>query len=71
MGRQPDRLERVGGCSDTNSIALLKEFANDEEAIVGESCQVALDMIEFELHDNSFEVKAHTHPERMLVRGQG
>ena len=64
MGRQPHRLERVGGCPDTNSIALLKEFAGDKEAIVGESCQVALDMIEFELHANSFEVKAREHPEQ-------
>lgn len=50
--------ESVGRPSDTNSIALLKEFACDREPIVAESCQVALDMIEFELLDNSFEVSA-------------
>lgn len=55
---QSHSLERVGGCSDADSIALLKEFAGDKEPIVGESCQVALDMIEFELHGNSFEVRS-------------
>lgn len=43
--------------SDSESVALLKEFTMDPEPIVSQSCEVALSMLEFERSGKSFEVK--------------
>jgi deoxyhypusine monooxygenase len=43
-----EAAEALGSVADEASIALLKEFAQDPEAIVAQSCVVALDMLEHE-----------------------
>eukprot|EP00897_Mesotaenium_endlicherianum_P005439 jgi/Mesen1/4923/ME000246S04148 len=50
-----EAAEALGSIADTESIALLKEYQRDPEPIVAQSCDVALDMLHFELQDNAFQ----------------
>lgn len=50
-----EAAEALGSIADEQSIALLEEFVMDPEAIVSQSCEVALSMLEFERSGKSFE----------------
>lgn len=50
-----EAAEALGSIADGGSLALLKEFANDAEPIVSQSCEVALSMLEYERSGKSFE----------------
>ncbi|PKA59853.1 Deoxyhypusine hydroxylase-A [Apostasia shenzhenica] len=50
-----EAAEALGSIADAESVDLLKEFANDPEPIVSQSCEVALNMLEFERSGKSFE----------------
>lgn len=50
-----EAAEALGSIADGDSIALLKEFSNDPEPLVSQSCEVALSMLEFERSGKSFE----------------
>lgn len=46
----------MGAISTTSSIPVLKEFLSDHERTVRETCEIAIDKIEW---DNSEEGKKH------------
>ncbi|EPS63699.1 hypothetical protein M569_11085, partial [Genlisea aurea] len=50
-----EAAEALGSIADDNCISMLKEFTNDPEPIVAQSCEVALSMLEFERSGRSFE----------------
>ncbi|XP_010935762.1 deoxyhypusine hydroxylase-B [Elaeis guineensis] len=50
-----EAAEALGSIADSESVALLKEFAVDREPIVSQSCEVALSMLEYENSGKSFE----------------
>ncbi|KAG1361382.1 Deoxyhypusine hydroxylase [Cocos nucifera] len=50
-----EAAEALGSIADSESVALLKEFAMDHEPIVSQSCEVALSMLEYENSGKSFE----------------
>ncbi|KDP21331.1 hypothetical protein JCGZ_21802 [Jatropha curcas] len=50
-----EAAEALGSIADEQSIALLEEFSKDPEAIVSQSCEVALSMLEYERSGKSFE----------------
>ncbi|KAF8392238.1 hypothetical protein HHK36_022580 [Tetracentron sinense] len=50
-----EAAEALGSIADSQSVALLQEFAMDPEPIVSQSCEVALSMLEFERSGKSFE----------------
>ncbi|KAG0490724.1 hypothetical protein HPP92_007587 [Vanilla planifolia] len=50
-----EAAEALGSIADIECIELLREFANDPEPIVSQSCEVALSMLEFERAGKSFE----------------
>lgn len=52
-----EAAEALGSIADHVCIGLLKEYSADSEAIVADSCVVALDMLEHEL-SNSFQYAA-------------
>ncbi|XP_022898258.1 deoxyhypusine hydroxylase-B isoform X1 [Olea europaea var. sylvestris] len=50
-----EAAEALGSIADDECITLLEEFAKDPEPIVGQSCEVALSMLDFERSGKSFE----------------
>ncbi|KAI5444594.1 hypothetical protein KIW84_013017 [Lathyrus oleraceus] len=50
-----EAAEALGSIADDQSVALLEEFTADPEALVSQSCQVALSMLEAERSGKSFE----------------
>lgn len=50
-----EAAEALGSIADEECVLLLKEFAKDPEALVSQSCEVALSMLEFERSGKSFE----------------
>uniref|UniRef100_A0A1D1XJB7 Deoxyhypusine hydroxylase n=1 Tax=Anthurium amnicola TaxID=1678845 RepID=A0A1D1XJB7_9ARAE len=50
-----EAAEALGSIADSRSIELLKQFSVDPEPIVSQSCEVALNMLEFERAGKSFE----------------
>jgi len=46
----------MGAISDPTSVPILKEYVNDPERSVRETCEIAIDKIEW---DNSEEGKRH------------
>ncbi|XP_011028773.1 PREDICTED: deoxyhypusine hydroxylase [Populus euphratica] len=50
-----EAAEALGSIADEQSVALLEEFSKDHEPLVGQSCEVALSMLEFERSGKSFE----------------
>ena len=44
--------EALGGIATKECMDILKEYAMDDERVVKESCEVALDMCEYENSDN-------------------
>ncbi|CAK9159884.1 unnamed protein product [Ilex paraguariensis] len=51
-----EAAEALGSIADDQCIALLEEFAKDPVRLVSQSCEVALNMLEFERSGKSFEV---------------
>ncbi|KAK6940705.1 PBS lyase HEAT-like repeat [Dillenia turbinata] len=58
-----EAAEALGSIADDESVALLKEFAQDPEPLVSQSCEVALSMLEFEKSGKSFEFLFMQTPE--------
>ncbi|CAA7390754.1 unnamed protein product [Spirodela intermedia] len=50
-----EAAEALGSIADSKSVELLNHFALDPEPIVSQSCEVALNMLEFERAGKSFE----------------
>lgn len=50
-----EAAEALGSIADEECVLLLEEFAKDPEALVSQSCEVALSMLEFERSGKSFE----------------
>ncbi|KAI5674317.1 hypothetical protein M9H77_14681 [Catharanthus roseus] len=50
-----EAAEALGSIADEECVLLLKEFAKDPEALVSQSCEVALSMLEFERSGKSFD----------------
>lgn len=56
-----EAAEALGSIADAESVALLQRYVNDSEQLVSQSCEVALDMLDYELHGRGFE---YLHQER-------
>lgn len=50
-----EAAEALGSIADSESVALLRKFEGDVEPIVAQSCEVALNMLEFEQNGKTFE----------------
>lgn len=56
-----EAAEALGAIADPECVALLREHCSDPEAIVADSCIVALDMLDHEL-SNDFQYAADCQP---------
>ncbi|XP_026448306.1 deoxyhypusine hydroxylase-like isoform X3 [Papaver somniferum] len=50
-----EAAEALGSIADNRSVELLEKFVKDPEPLVSQSCEVALNMLEFERSGKSFE----------------
>ena len=52
--------EALGAIATDDAMKVLEQFVKDKETVVKESCEVALDMCEYE-HSNDFEYADALH----------
>lgn len=62
-----EAAEALGSIADGESIKLLKQFANDPEPLVSQSCEVALSMLDYERAGLSFEYLFMKQPEQIQL----
>ena len=42
-----EAAEALGAIGDRTALSVLEEYVNDDEVVVAESCEVALDLLEW------------------------
>lgn len=65
-----EAAEALGSIADGESVKLLKQFANDPEPLVSQSCEVALSMLDYERAGLSFEYLFMKQPEQVQLSAE-